>query len=986
MNAHIFLLVATLLRSDPDALEIPRVLDDRLVIERFTAEPDLVTPTGIAVDAKGRVLVVESHTHFPPEGYAGPKADRIRMFEDADGDGRAEKISTFFEGTRATMNLAIYHDGSVYVATRNEIFRLRDTDGDGQADERTPIARLETTGDYPHNGLSGFAFDFAGNVYFGMGENSGTDYKLVGSDGTTLAGGGEGGSIYRCAADGGKLARLATGFWNPFHLCYDAFGRLFAVDNDPDSRPPCRLLHIVPEGDYGYRYRNGRKGLHPFTAWNGELPGTLPMVAGTGEAPSGIVAYESGGLPEDYRGELLVTSWGDHRLDRFKLVPRGASFTSTAKPFVTGGENFRPVGMAVAPDGSLYVSDWVDKSYTLHGKGRIWRVRAKQPPEFPPPADPLKDIGSPFRDRRERAARELLAQKEQGAETLRGLIRSDRSPGLPRTSGPARTHVYPRVQALALEALASVGETKGLSVPAIYRQMSAIYLQLPQTDRNLIGGTDFDATAARWLPVDELDLGRLAQPDKQPLVRAEALRRLTGHVKLKPILTAIGDPDPFLRQAAVVGLKQSSNMNEWMRFADDNIPAVRMAALLLLRERNDPRAIATLPKFFDDSDPAIRFAAVQWVGEHALAEYRPRVEAALARADTRQVFEGCLAALELLDRAAKGEAPPPPPGDEVAGEEYVARVLADPAMPTGVRRLALRMLRPDHPALTYQRLQELFAAGDEDLRLEVVRTLRDGPLAERTAWLSSLAADTERSVRLRAEAIVGLVSLDPPIIEQLVGLAASDDPTLRAEALRSLRFAPLSEAQREKLEHLDKLRRLTVLDEDTGDLVARVLRPLAKPTAPDLGDVAAWNVLAQGAGDAAAGERIFFHSRAAGCYRCHQVDGRGGRIGPELSTTARQLDRAKLIEAIVEPSKELAPRFVPWSIVTTEGKTLTGLLVSETVSGEQNYSDAEGRLFVLRPEQIEQRVPHGKSIMPDNLVEQLTPREFRDLLAYLHGR
>jgi len=145
-------------------------------------------------------------------------------------------------------------------------------------------------------------------------------------------------------------------------------------------------------------------------------------------------------------------------------------------------------------------------------------------------------------------------------------------------------------------------------------------------------------------------------------------------------------------------------------------------------------------------------------------------------------------------------------------------------------------------------------------------------------------------------------------------------------------------------------------------------------------------VFVQGEGDPAAGERIFFHSRAAGCYRCHQVDGRGGRIGPELSTAARQLDRAKLIEAIVAPSKEIAPRFVPWTIVTAEGKVLTGMLVSEAVSGEQSYADAEGRLFVLRPEQIDQRAPHDKSIMPDNMARQLTAGEFRDLLAYLQGK
>src|SRR6267378_1064392 len=68
----------------------PRSLDARLVFERIAAEPDIVTPTGIAVDRRGRVLVIESHTHFRPAGYPGPPADRIRLFEDRDHDGKLE--------------------------------------------------------------------------------------------------------------------------------------------------------------------------------------------------------------------------------------------------------------------------------------------------------------------------------------------------------------------------------------------------------------------------------------------------------------------------------------------------------------------------------------------------------------------------------------------------------------------------------------------------------------------------------------------------------------------------------------------------------------------------------------------------------------------------------------------------------------------------------------------------------------------------------
>ncbi len=369
------------------AIDIPKAVDDRLVVELFAAEPDIVTPTGIAVDALGRVLVIESHTHFPPQNYKGLPADRIRRFEDTDGDGRADRMTTLLEGTRWTMNLAFDRKQRLYVATRNEIFRLDDTSGENKEPQRTPIVRMESTGNYPHNGLSGFAFDTAGNVYFGMGENLGVPYKLIGTDGSSQSGS-EGGHIFRCAADGSNLERWATGFWNPFHLAFDPLGRLFAVDNDPDSRPPCRLIHVVQGGNYGYKFRNGRSGLHPFTAWNGEHPGTLPMVAGTGEAPSGIVAYEGGSLPPDYLGQLLVTSWGDHRLDRFELETVGASCRSVGKAFVTGGDSFRPVGIAVAPDGSLYVSDWADKSYEVHGKGRIWHIRAKQPATRSPQLEP----------------------------------------------------------------------------------------------------------------------------------------------------------------------------------------------------------------------------------------------------------------------------------------------------------------------------------------------------------------------------------------------------------------------------------------------------------------------------------------------------------------------------------------------------------------------------------------------------------------------
>ncbi|MCA8999013.1 MAG: hypothetical protein KDA80_18580, partial [Planctomycetaceae bacterium] len=373
--------------------EPPKSLDPEITIELFAESPQIKTPTGIDVDSRGRVFAIESNTHFRPDGYDGHPTDRLLLLTDTDDDGQCDNVQVFADGFTHAMSVAVRPEWlrdergvrsderkdenrnslsslvstpsslQLFLATRRAVWLLEDTDGDNVCDQRTKLAWLETPGDYPHNGLAGFAFDALGWMYFGFGENLGAEYKLYSREMTSvqpptsageplqpLTGKAEGGNIYRMRPDGTQLSHWATGFWNPHASCVDAFGRLFTVDNDPDSRPPCRLLHVIEGGDYGYRFRNGRKGLHPFTSWNGEVPGTLPMVAGTGEAPSGILAYEHDAFPEKYLGNLFVTSWGDHRIDRFVLKEKGASFESIAEPFITGGENFRPVGIALAPD------------------------------------------------------------------------------------------------------------------------------------------------------------------------------------------------------------------------------------------------------------------------------------------------------------------------------------------------------------------------------------------------------------------------------------------------------------------------------------------------------------------------------------------------------------------------------------------------------------------------------------------------------------
>jgi putative membrane-bound dehydrogenase-like protein len=909
----------------PSTFPPPRSLDPRLVFERIAAEPEVVTPTGIAVDGRGRVLVIESHTHFRPKGYQGPPADRIRVFEDRDHDGKPECVGSFFEGTRMTMSIAVARDISIFVATRSALYHLWDRDGDGRADGLTagqiptPIVRLDTTGDYPHNGLSGFAFDFDGTVCFGLGENLGADYRLIGIDGTTFSGGGEGGNIYRCRPDGSKLERIATGFWNPFHVTFDTFGQLFAVDNDPDSRPPCRLLHIVDGGDYGYRFRNGRKGLHPFTAWNGELPGTLGMVAGTGEAPSGVVNYDRDDLPADYRETLLVTSWGDHRIEQYRLEPSGASFRATMKPVVAGGDNFRPVGIAIAPDGSLYVSDWVDKSYDLHGLGRVWRLRNVGP------------AGS-------------------------------KGPSSVHTSASAAP--AGSADAIALATGAAKGEIdRERAVAFLHNRSDAVR-----------------ALAVRILPGEHLDLKAIAASDASPLVRAQAMRRLADPSAKDLLLGALESDDAFLEQAARQGLRRSFKTSELAAMARSNdvAPSRRLGLLLILREADTPEGRALLPRFLSDGDPAIRFAAIQWVGEHRLTAFRPQLSAGLAAsASTRHLFEGTLAALERLDAPVRN------PREEVAGEDYIAELLKDPRTPAPVLERGLRMLRADHPVLTFDRLRRFLMRPEEGVRIEAVRSLCQGTLPGRRELMAKLADDLSASIRLRAEAIVGLADDAPHQRERLLAMATDGQPVLRREALRSLRGMALAEQDR------SILRRASRGDGPSQDLIDLLGRkPAATPPSAGHGDprnvdIDAWLARLEGSADPAAGERVFFHSQGPGCFRCHQIEGRGGRAGPDLSTLAGGVDRRRLVESILAPSKEIAPQFTTWSVARTDGSVVSGILLEQTPDGTLILGGPEGTVRAIKAGDIAERKPQAASIMPDNLAQLMTIQEFRDLLAYL---
>jgi putative heme-binding domain-containing protein len=153
---------------------------------------------------------------------------------------------------------------------------------------------------------------------------------------------------------------------------------------------------------------------------------------------------------------------------------------------------------------------------------------------------------------------------------------------------------------------------------------------------------------------------------------------------------------------------------------------------------------------------------------------------------------------------------------------------------------------------------------------------------------------------------------------------------------------------------------------------------------PPATDIAAWSKLLADHGDVAAGRRIFFSPVGPRCAVCHKFDGRGGTIGPDLTHIGRVNSRERIITSILQPSREIAPHYQPWQLVTTDGKSHTGLrLAKGGDDGIEPYADSTGREFTLSSDQVESRRASDTSIMPDGLERTLSIDDLRDLISFL---
>ena len=337
-------------------------------IQLVASEPDLIKPMNMAFDARGRIWVTVTREYPYAAPLDKPGRDAIKILEDSNGDGRADKITTFADGLNIPTGIYPFHGGCIAWSIPN-IWRFKDTDGDDKADSREvlfgPLGWERDT----HGMSSSFRRGYDGWLYVTHGFNNNSTIR--GRDGSEIKL--NSGNTYRIRIDGSRVEQHTWGQVNPFGLCFDPLGNLYSADCH--SAPIYQLLR----GGYYPSFGKPHDGL-------GFAPTMMDHAHGS-TAICGLMYYSDSLWPEEYRDNIYVGNVMTSRIHRDQLNEIGSTKIARELPDLVKCDDpwFRPVDFHLGPDGALYILDFYNRiigHYEVplehpgrdRTSGRIWRV------------------------------------------------------------------------------------------------------------------------------------------------------------------------------------------------------------------------------------------------------------------------------------------------------------------------------------------------------------------------------------------------------------------------------------------------------------------------------------------------------------------------------------------------------------------------------------------------------------------------------------
>jgi putative membrane-bound dehydrogenase-like protein len=735
-------------------------------IEVVATAPALKHPSVVCCAPDGRVFVAED-----PMDISLPRADLAEgRILTIGTDGR---IGVFAQGLHAVFGMQ-YVEGKLYVL-HNPKFSVFAAGG-AVAGDRTDL--IEATNpepwalDWNDHVPANFRLAMDGSFYIAVGDKG--LYGAVGRDGRRLDL--RGGGVVRMWPDGTGLEVHSTGVRNILDVALDAEDEVFTYDNTDEQLWMSRLTHMVEGGFYGYPYDFIPR--RPYTLWM--------MADYGGGAATGAFAYNEDALPPEYHGNLFLADFGRREVMRVVAERDGATWKAVRHEqlLLDSPEGFRPVGIALAPDGlGIYVCDWNHADSKNQGAvvGRLLKLTytgasqaAPRPawylpaalghPSSAPAAELVEALSHPAASVRLTASRRLAERGKDVVPALGTLLRDQRAP--PR----ARWHAIWTLDAVdggKAGRDAILGAARDAD-PSVRRQaVRQLARRRVEEASGLLVGLLADAEPSVRLQA-AVALGRIGAPAAAPLL-AERLN----------------DEDFFTRFAVFtalnrVGRASPSAWEEATRALESSSAGIREGALFALRATHDEALVGSLVRLARDPSRRIegRRAALsilagiclqeppwkgQWWAYHPVNS--PPPEKNVEWPGTAAVREAVLAALGDADESVRLAAV------DAAGEARLraaapelSRMLAAAVTAGEKRRIvaALGRLREPQAAPSIARVLE--AREEEEgglLQVEAIAALEEIGTPEAAASLVRLIrAAPPKRVLLRA--IAGLAHLRPP--------------------------------------------------------------------------------------------------------------------------------------------------------------------------------------------------------------------------------
>lgn len=975
-------------RSDAWSPEQSRTaieIDDAYEVQLVAAEPLVRDPVEMCWDTQGRCYVVDM-IDYPLGGPDGKPLTRIQQLVDTNKDGIYDKAIAFAENLDNAQGVLPYKDGLI-VTTRTQVLFLRDIDGDGIADEQKPLiggfnpsfSQLQVSS--PRWGLDGM-------VYF----NNGLDTK----------------EIYPIASDPDGQNKVNAARhnlrWNPrtdelhassgfgqFGASFDDFGRHYFSSN----RSPI-MFSVLP---YETITRNAASGLTQ--GWENIAPeGAASRVyplqvthttsdahSGTNTSACGITVYRGDLMPE-LKGHIFVCDPTGQLITHYPTPTNKGTSLSTQRLgqntefFRSRDEWCRPVNLFTGPDGALYVCD-IYRQYIDHARffpdeflkthdiragehqGRIWRIIPKGAKDHLRTAEAAPATIEGLQVwlkhdnawQRETAQRVLLEKGEDAAEAnklLQLLVQLSVS----------QKHISPEARVTLLWTLAGVWEQATDSKKEQFADSRWFDAYLAESVNavvveNLVKIYERHPTLFKNNPDDLRELV-WSKGDARSRMLFYACTPVQGTLTEDALNRIISNTteldDPWMQGALLSHYPDSTGL---------------LAARLL---NSDYSAKASTAK--TDFIRKLAAAAVSGNNQSSNAASQSGLDLLLS---TLGKNKGELTwwKAALMQGLAEGL---PKSDGSYGGKSLYAFSIDQDAM-FAENRAELKQL--------LSRIESLINQPDTplELKLSCVPLLTQQPYEKISPVLKKLLGSDQPPILSEAALTIlkrfGAERVAPLLYE----IFPSSGPQLRREVIAILAAHPKTALDLFQRMERGEIPR-SLVDAETrwrylqsqDPAMKAVTEKLFQRPSEDRGKViATYMASTTMKGDASRGKELF----KMVCMTCHRYQGEGAMVGPDI-TDVRAREKAALLSDILDPNRMIEARWCAYIVELKDGRTLAGLIDSETTEAI-TLRIPGGATEIVDRRQIVSQKSLDTSLMPAGLEGSINLQQMADLLAFLSG-